>query len=355
MRIAIIGSGMAGVSCARALHSFGHEVEIFEMMSKDSPTRPRQMEGSAHFLDNVPKLYPDQNMKTLEIRSPSHTILLKGNIGFFYEVGGETGIEARERRIIEESISINYSKRVENKEQIEDQFDIVVAADGYSSRIALEAGLRSKTHTQVGIGVGFTVEGDFNPEWMTIWFNNQLALHGYAYIIPFSTTEASLVSASIGKNVPVKTYRKSLRQLAVSRGWKILDEWVDFESWYDFSSYQKDNLFVVGNAGSFTDPALGFGLKWGIKSAKLCAEAIHKNLDYNLLLEDELLPEFGSCQVLRKFFESASDQDYDRFVGSFRNPLVRNLVQSGRPILQKLARTLLLHRVTQLSKRTLLR
>lgn len=218
MRIAIIGSGMAGVSCARALHSFGHEVEIFEMMSKDSPTRPRQMEGSAHFLDNVPKLYPDQNMKTLEIRSPSHTILLKGNIGFFYEVGGETGIEARERRLIEESISINYSRRVEKKEQLEDQFDIVVAADGSSSRIALEAGLRSKTPTQVGIGVGFTVEGDFNPEWTTIWLNNQLSLHGYAYIIPFSTTEASLVSFSIGKNVPVKTYRKSLRQLAVSRG-----------------------------------------------------------------------------------------------------------------------------------------
>ncbi|MCK5592484.1 NAD(P)/FAD-dependent oxidoreductase [Candidatus Bathyarchaeota archaeon] len=353
MRIAIVGSGMVGVSCARALHRFGHEVEIFEVLSKDSPTRPRQMEGSVHFLDNVPELHPDQKMKALEIHSPSHTILLKGKLGYFYEVGGETGIEARERRIIEESIPINYSKRVEKKEQLEDQFDVVVAADGYRSRIALEAGLRSKTPTQVGIGVGFTVEGDFNPECMTIWFNNQLSLHGYTYIIPFSTTEASLVSASIDQNVPVKTFRKNLKQLAVQRGWQILDEWVDFESWYTFSSYQKDNLFVVGNAGSFVDPALGFGLKWGLKSAELCAEAIHKNLDYNLLLEDELLPEFGSSQVLRKFFESASDQDYDRFVESFRNPLVRTLVQSGNPIFQKLARTLLLYRVNQLSKRPL--
>jgi flavin-dependent dehydrogenase len=355
MRIAIVGSGMTGLSCARALHSFGHEVEIFEKMPKDSPTRPRQMEGSVYFLDNVPELHPDQSMNTLEIRSPSHTILLKGNIGHFYEVGGETGIEARERRVIEESIPINYSRRVEKKDQLEDQFDIVVAADGYSSKIALEAGLRSKTPAQVGIGVGLTVEGDFNPRWMTIWFNNQLSLHGYAYIIPFSSTEASLVSASIGQRIPVKTYRKSLKQLAVLRGWKILDEWVDFESWYNFSSYQKDNLFVIGNAGSFIDPALGFGLKWGVKSAKLCAEAIHKNLDYNLLLENKLLPAFGICQVLRKFFERASDQDYDRFVGSFRNPIVRNLVQSGKPVLHKLARTLLQHRVTQLSKKTPLR
>lgn len=353
MRIAIIGSGLAGLSCARALHSFGHEVEIFEMMSKDDPTRPRQMEGSVHFLNNVPKLCSDKNMKTLEVCSPSHTILLKGDIGFFYEVGGETGIEARERKITEESIPINYSGKVEKKEQLEDQFDIVVAADGYRSRIALEAGLRSKTHTQVGIGVGFTVEGDFNPEWMKIWFTNQLSLHGYAYIIPFSTTEASLVSASIGKNIPVKTYRRSLRQLAVLKGWNILDEWVDFESWYDFSSYQKDNLFVVGNAGSFTDPAFGFGLKWGIQSAKLCAEAIYKNLDYNLLIEDKLLPEFDSYKVLRKFFENASDHDYDRFVESLRNPLVRNLVLSERPILQKLARTLMLNRITQLPKKIL--
>lgn len=306
------------------------------MASKDIPTRPKQMEGSVHFFDNVPKLQPNRNMKQLEIHSPSVTVSLKGNIGFFYEVGGQMGIEAKARKSIEKFITIHYATKVENKGQLEDEFDAIVAADGYRSRIAEEDGLRSRLPKQVGVGVGVTVEGDFNPERMAVWFDNYLSLHGYAYIIPFSKRQASLVSASIGKRVPIRLYRERLKEFAISREWKIVNEWIDFESWYDFSCYHKDNLYVIGNAGSFTDPALGFGLKWAIKSARLCARAVHENLDYDLLLERELLPEFNPWKIVRKVLERADDEDYDRFVNLFNIPYVKNSVESGESILHKL-------------------
>jgi flavin-dependent dehydrogenase len=108
------------------------------------------------------------------------------------------------------------------------------------------------------------------------WIDNYFSSHGYSYLIPFSKHEASLVSASIGKTINQATYSERLKELAKLRKWDLQDEWVDLESWYDFSSYAKDNLYVVGNTGSFTDPAFGFGLKWAMYSAKLCAMAYMK-------------------------------------------------------------------------------
>ena len=87
MKVAIVGSGVAGVTCARALHTLGHEVEIFEASSRDSPTRPRQMEGSVHSFENVPEITPDRRMKILEVHSPDNVILLKGNIGYYRNLG----------------------------------------------------------------------------------------------------------------------------------------------------------------------------------------------------------------------------------------------------------------------------
>jgi flavin-dependent dehydrogenase len=91
---------------------------------------------------------------------------------------------------------------------------------------------------------------------------------------------------------------------------------------------------VVGNAGSFTEPAFGFGLKWAIQSAKLCARAIHENIDFNQLVRKELLPDFESFQIIRKSFENAKDSDYDRFVKRFKNPLVKKLAESGTSVFQ---------------------
>jgi flavin-dependent dehydrogenase len=331
----VVGGGIAGITCAKELHTFGYEVEIFEAAARETSTRPRQMEGSVNFFENVPELEVDKQMRKLEIHSPKVTVSLKGNLGFFYEVGDEKSIEIIARKSIDKFCTIHYSTRVRNREQLQD-FDFVVAADGYQSLLAKEYGLRSENPKRVGVGVGFTVEGDFDPERMEIWFDNHFSHHGYAYAIPFSKHEASLVSASIGRIGEPRIYRERLKEIAMSKDWKLKDEWVDFENWYDFSSYCKDNFYVIGNAGSFIEPAFGFGIKWAIKSAKLCAEAIHRNLDYSNSIKKHLMPDFGAWKVMRKFFESAEDNDYDMFVKSFENPLARDLVESGKSILCKL-------------------
>jgi digeranylgeranylglycerophospholipid reductase len=334
-KIAVVGSGIAGTTCALELHKLGHEVEIFEMSAKDETTRPRQMEGSVYLLHNAPEIQHDHLIRSIELHSSNVTASLNGKIGRLYEVGGTNGIEAKARKNIERLLPIRYSTKIKSKTQLQDKFQVIVAADGYRSVIAKESGLLvSKIPTQIGVGVGFTVKGDFDPESIEIWLDNYFSLNGYSYVIPFSKHEASLVSVSIGKPVNQATYRERLKELAQLRNWELHSAWVDFESWYDFSSYTKENLYVVGNAGSFTEPAFGFGLKWAIQSAKLCARAIHENIDFTLLVRKELLPDFESFQIIRKSFENVKDSNYDRFVKRFKNPLVKKLAESGTSVFQ---------------------
>jgi flavin-dependent dehydrogenase len=302
------------------------------MSAKDESTRPRQMEGSVNLLQNIPEIEPDRHMKRIELHSPNFTASLRGKLGFFYEIGGTNGIDAKARKKTEELLPIHYSTKITTKNQLQNEFQAIVAADGYHSTVAKEAGLVSKTPKGFGVGVGFTVEGDFDPELIEVWLDNYFSNRGYSYVIPFSKHEASLVSASTGKTIDRETYVKRLEQLAQSRKWKLLGNWVDFESRYDFSSYTKGNVYVVGNAASFTDPAFGFGLKWAIQSAKLCTRAISENIDYNQLLRRELLPDFKPFEIIRKFFEAAENSDYDNFVKRFKNPLVKKLAESGKSL-----------------------
>jgi len=330
----VVGAGLAGITCARELHKLGHEAEIFEMAAEDKPTRPRQMEGSVNILHNIPDIEPDRYMKRIKLHSPNITASLDGKLGFFYEVGGTNGIDARARKNIERLLPIHYSTKIENKKQL-DTFQVIVAADGYRSLVAKKAGfIVSRRSSRIGVGIGFTVKGDFDPESVEVWLDNYFSLHGYSYVIPFSNYEASLVSASTGKTINQKLYRKRLEELAHLRNWELQGGWVDFESRYDFSSYAAENLYVIGGAGCFTDPAFGFGLRWAIQSARLCARAIHENIDYNLLLRKELLPDLESFQVMREFFDVAKNGDYDKFVKRFRNPLVKRMAESGKSLFQ---------------------
>ena len=303
------------------------------MSNREKSIRPRQMEGSVNLLKNIPDIEPARFMKKMKLHSPKISSSFNGKLGFFYEIGGINGLDVKVRRNIELMLPIHYKTRITDKTQL-DKFHIIIAADGYSSLFAKEEGLLvSKMPSKIGIGVGFTVKGDFDPELIEVWLGNRFSFHGYSYLIPFSKHEASLVSASIGKTINQVTYKERLKKLAKLRKWELLNEWIDFESWYDFLTYTKDNLYVVGNAGSFTEPAFGFGLKWAIKSAKLCAKAIHENIDYNTLIRKKLLPDLASFRAMTNFFETAKNNDYDKFVKKLRNPLLKKLIESGKSLL----------------------
>ena len=160
-KIAIIGAGIAGCTCAQELYKH-NDVEIFEAVDSDAPARPLQMEGAVYYLDNIPKLRSTYKISELVLASENESATFKGDLGCLFRIGGVDGEDVKYRKEIKKKIKINYSSRIKSLDMLSD-FDIIVAADGYRSRIAKIAGMRTNHAEIKGLGLGLTVKGEFTP------------------------------------------------------------------------------------------------------------------------------------------------------------------------------------------------
>jgi flavin-dependent dehydrogenase len=142
---------------------------------------------------------------------------------------------------------------------------------------------------------------------------------------------ATLSSTCYARRLPVKIYREKLRVYAKSRGFKIVEEWMDCEAWYRFKSYQHKKIFVIGGAASFTDQAFGFGIKFVLRSAEICAQAIIEKKDYRKLLRP-LQKELHYWQKLSPYFVTATTDAQDRYIRLLGRFPVRQLIERGRSI-----------------------
>jgi len=328
-RIAVVGAGIAGLTCAHMLK--GHfDVEIFESTQKNSASRPEQMEGGIHYCDFVPELKPLYPIEEVLFSSENHSVIWKGNIGYTYMIGGTEGIDAKLRQKLEKEVNINYSRRINSLDELSD-FDIIVAADGFRSKIANLAKMRPHLPRMWGVGIGSTVEGEFNIGSMECTFNADVAPGGYRYLIPISRNRATLASACIARKLDSKKVREKLRDFASARDFKILNEWTDFEKWYDIDTYNKDNIYLIGGAASLTEQCFGFGLKYCIRSAKLCARAINDGSDYNNHLKP-LLKELRFWEKVGRWFIYADNKDYDRLIRLMKISFIRKRAQRGKSI-----------------------
>ncbi|UCE75025.1 MAG: NAD(P)/FAD-dependent oxidoreductase [Methanomassiliicoccales archaeon] len=328
-RIAIVGAGTAGCTCASILAD-SHEVEIFESSAKNEPSRPLQMEGALHYLDNIPNLRPSYEISKLILSSENESSTFEGSLGYLYKIGGTEGVEVILRKAVERRVKINYSTKIKNLDMLSD-WDIIIAADGFRSKIALMAGMRKKRPEVTGLGLGFTVKGDFTPGKTFSLFDNRYAPGGYLYLIPINRKTASLVSASIGTDFKPRILRDRLRSYAERIGLEIIDEWTDMEKWYEFHSYQRGNIYVIGGAASFTDRTFGFGLKYSMESAKLGAEAIMKEKSYHDLLVN-LLKELDYWERIGNVFVNTTNKEKDLFIRLASNPFVKKRIEKGKSI-----------------------
>jgi flavin-dependent dehydrogenase len=193
------------------------------------------------------------------------------------------------------------------------------------------AGMR-KDHAELkGLGLGLTVKGNFQPGYTYSLFDETYAPGGYLYLIPINKEKASLVSASIGCAFNSKHLRNKLRDYADSLDLEILNEWTDIEKWYEFKTYEQDNIYVIGGAASFTDKTYGFGLKYSILSAELCAEAIIRNKSYQELLSP-VLQELDFWDKISQVLINTSNTEKDLLVKMANNYFVKRQIQSGKSL-----------------------
>lgn len=327
-KIAIVGAGIAGLCAARHLDGYG-EVEIFEKSTPEEGPRPLQMEGSLNQFDFTPRLPPTYPLAHNTLYAPHHKTVLAGNLGHLFKIGGSEGTDARLRKKMEQEIPIHYGHQVSSLEELQD-FDIIIGADGWRASIARMAGMREAAPYQWGVGIGSTVSGDFTPGKMITVIDNRYAPNGYLYMIPLDERRATLAAAVVGyhgESYDMTAIRRHLREFAEGRDLAILTEWVDHEMWYRFHTYQKDNVYLIGGGASFTDEALGYGLKYAVWSARLCARSIRKQRSYRQLLRP-LLRELAFWHRAAPYYRLSRSQQ-DTIVRLQGMPPVKQLIQHG--------------------------
>ena len=101
-----------------------------------------------------------------------------------------------------------------------------------------------------------------------------------------------------------------------------------------------NNQYIVGEAAGFQDCFMGFGMLYAFKSGYLTAKSIIEGLDYQQLVNREILKSIRTSVRNRKLFEKLSNRGYERLIKTLnsRNPIIRNLLGGDdlRQILKKL-------------------
>lgn len=282
-------------------------------------------------LEHKLPLQPTFPISKLEFYSPQEKATIAGDIGYITIRGNyPTSLEKQLAKLI--NSKINYEQEPDYQ-KLKNEFDKVIIATG-DPQITKNLKQWQKTDVSVKI-IGATIKGNFEVTTVKMWLNQNFAPQGYAYLLPFEEKLASIALATPYDIVDWKElWQKFLNQLNFN--FEVKDTFqIDKYEIGKSKTQAFDNTYLVGNAGGFIMPFLGFGQFSAIESSLLAVEAITQNKDYNQLTK-RLRRDYQASYKLRKIIGAMSNQHYDKLVKSLNNKLVKQLFLQRKINLTKL-------------------
>lgn len=327
-----MAAGLSGLACAITLEKFGIEPAIFEKRSCVGDrfvngeilfslvTRPIQ--DCIAYLSEKHGIYlhPAANLQKMTLYSPREQAFFEGHLGFTNVRGRESdGFEAQLSRQVRSPIQFHSE---ETYEGLLSHYTHMVMATGDGDYAKKTRNFREDLTVSLR---GATVEGSFDRYAVAAWLDNDLAPSGYAFCIPLSDTEATIVIA-----YPDDPHREPpdpelLWDRFYERARSDLKQPLRITDQFQITHYpigicrsaRIGNTFYVGNCFGSLMPYLGFGqfsaLLTGIYAAMdLAGEGNYEELTAPLRqsYEDSL--------VLRRTLERLDNSDYDRIVHLLR-------------------------------------
>ena len=333
MKIAIIGAGMAGLSCAHELEKHGIRPTIYETNSfiGEQYSHVAATVGiiSAPIRDHVKyfkkefdlALKPLNTLNSVIHHSPNKTTIVKGNLGYFFE-RSKTPTDMKNQiysKLKNTNIMFNtYGDYV----TLSKQYDYLVVANG-NSQFSMELGCWFEyLNTYVR---GAVVLGDFDPNALIVWINKTYCKNGYAYLTPFNNHKASLVLIVTDVNEKEIDFYWDLFLYTENIKYTIIEEFKQNHRSGNTYPHRINNIFLIGNAGGTIDPFLGFGVLSSIITGVMAARSIVENKDYEKLIK-ELIKKNKQLYEFRKFYEKLNNSSYDRMIASLKAPGLQYLL-----------------------------
>lgn len=332
MKIAIVGGGIAGLSCAHELERLGIRPVIYERNSFIGD----QISHVAAFLEIVNRpikdiinyikeefdidIKPIASLNKLTHFSPNKTTIIKGKFGYFVERG-----------VDKESVIVQLYSQLKNSELILSnapdieklslEYDYVVVASGNSSYAEILGCWQNWLNTYVR---GAIVHGDFDIHELKVWVDREYCKRGYAYLTPFNEKKASLllVTTDVNEKEIDQYWQLFLNRENIK--YTIIEEFkLEHISGFAYP-HKVDNIYLAGNAGGAIDAFLGFGQLNSIVHGAMAARAIVLNKDYERLIRGVSRKNFELLQF-RKIYDKLDNYGYDLLISSLGIPGLKHL------------------------------
>jgi len=333
MRVAIIGAGLAGLSCAYQLKKYGITPDIFEKRSAVGNLLEhtictlnifdRTLMNPIKYLKKKYKLniVPLSPLTEITMIAPNKKTIVKGrNLGYVFKRGYEKySLEKQIESKLGLPISFNTYIKIDD---IKDSYDRIIVATGDNS-IAKDMGVWTTSYTfQVRVA---TVLGNFKKGSIKMWLNTGYAKNCYCYLLANNSKEACLVLAlnSVSHQDLDYYWKEFLFDAEIS--YRITETRdTEYNTGYPDSA-QVGNICFTGDSAGLMDDFLGFGAIRAIESGILAARAIAEGLDYSALVRP-LQNDVKGIHEFRKALNTFDDRDFDRLVTFLGLPFVKQFI-----------------------------
>jgi flavin-dependent dehydrogenase len=320
--IKILGGGIAGLTAAINLADGNEEVTVYEirpkigMRFKTNCQLLGNWDSKEDILSYLEKFKIKINWKTKldyvdiyssDLKYKAQIFSDERPIGYTLIRGGAESFECyleKQAKKKGATVVTNFKNKI--------NADIIAIGSKYSEK-----------NSNLGLGYGVVLSGNFDKKRAIILFDYNLAPGGYIYLLPHSNRLATIALAMRKWDNPKIQFDKLLKHPLFKNIFQ------DSEILYNFSGIVNGTIkkipetaklggsLLIGESACFQDNVFGFGMRYAIISAYLASKSILQGLDYDKLWKDAFLDELKRTRTVRKVL--------DKIGNNFLNKLVSNI------------------------------